>query len=155
MTTISIGEQIPDISLPATSGKTINLRELKGQPLVLYFYPRDNTPGCAQEGQDFRDHYAQFQALGAEILGVSRDTVRKHENFKAKYTFPFELLADTEETLCDAFDIVKPKTMFGKPVRGIVRSTFLFDKHGVLQQEWRKVKIDGHVTEVLAAVKNL
>lgn len=152
---ISIGEQIPDISLPATSGKTISLRECIGKPLVLYFYPRDNTPGCAQEGQDFRDQYAEFQAIDAEILGVSRDTVRKHENFKAKYEFPFELLADTEETLCDAFDIVKPKTMFGKPVRGIVRSTFLFDKAGILRQEWRKVKIEGHVAEVLATVKAL
>lgn len=153
--TISIGEPIPDLSLPATSGNTISLHDCLGKPLVLYFYPRDNTPGCAQEGQDFRDHYAEFQAAGAEILGVSRDTVRKHENFKAKYEFPFELLADTEETLCDAFDIIKPKTMFGKPVRGIVRSTFLFDKDGVLQREWRKVKIDGHVAEVLAAVKAL
>ncbi len=152
---LHIGDPIPDLSLPATSGKTIGLRECQGKLLVLYFYPRDNTPGCIQEGIDFRDQYPAFQAAGADILGVSRDTVRKHENFKAKYEFPFELLADSEEILCAAFDIVKAKTLFGKPVRGIVRSTFLFDKDGVLRQEWRKVKIDGHVAEVLAAVKAL
>lgn len=152
---LQIGDSLPEISLPATSGVEINLAEQKGQPLVLYFYPRDNTPGCTQEGQDFRDKIEAFKALGAKVLGVSRDTVKKHENFKAKYAFPFELLADSEETLCNAFAVMKDKKMFGKPVRGIERSTFLFDKEGILRQEWRKVKIDGHVDDVLAAVKNL
>ncbi len=152
---LHIGDSLPDLSLPATGGQSIHLPDLKGHILVLYFYPRDNTPGCTQEGQDFRDQYAEFQALNARILGVSRDTLKKHESFKAKYAFPFDLLADTEENLCNAFDLIKAKTMFGKPVRGIVRSTFLFDCAGVLQREWRKVKIDGHVQAVLNAAKNL
>ncbi len=153
--TIAIGDLMPDMTLPATGEQNVSLRDLNGQTVVLYFYPRDDTSGCTQEGKDFTDHYAEFQTLKVRILGVSRDTVRKHENFKAKYQFPFDLLADTEETLCDAFDVIKPKTMFGKPVKGIVRSTFIFDSNGVLKQEWRKVKVEGHVQEVLDVVKNL
>ena len=152
---ISIGDKLPDIKLDATGGDSVNLKDCAGQVLVLYFYPKDNTPGCTQEGQDFRDKFAEFEQLGVKILGVSRDTLKKHENFKAKYTFPFELLADPEEVLCNAFGVMKDKKMFGKPVRGIERSTFIFDKAGVLKKEWRKVKVDGHVDEVLEAVKTL
>jgi peroxiredoxin Q/BCP len=123
--------------------------------LVLYFYPRDDTPGCTQEGQDFRDLYAQFQASQIQIFGVSRDSVKKHEKFKAKYEFPFALLADEEEALCNVFNVIKPKNMYGKQVRGIERSTFLFDSQGILRQEWRKVKVPNHAQEVLAAAQAL
>jgi len=149
------GDSLPAITLPATSDQEINLSELTGNPLVLYFYPRDDTPGCTQEGQDFRDNYADFQALNAMILGVSRDSVKKHEKFKEKYAFPFELLADEAEQLCELFAVMKDKNMYGKKVRGIERSTFLFDQDGVLQKEWRKVKVDGHVQVVLDAIKEL
>ncbi|ALG68260.1 peroxiredoxin [Beggiatoa leptomitoformis] len=150
-----IGESLPPVSLPATGDKTIHLPDCRGQVLVLYFYPRDDTPGCTQEGQDFRDHFAAFQAKNALILGVSRDSVKKHEKFKSKYEFPFDLLADEEETLCNVFDIVKPKNMYGKQVRGIERSTFIFDKEGILRYEWRKVKVPDHVQTVLAALDKL
>ena len=123
--------------------------------MVLYFYPRDNTPGCTQEGQDFTAKFAEFQSRNALVLGVSRDTVKKHENFKAKYDFPFELLADVDEVLCEAFSVMKNKKMFGKDTRGIERSTFIYDKDGVLQKMWRKVKVDGHVDEVLAAIDEI
>ncbi|EIJ41383.1 Peroxiredoxin [Beggiatoa alba B18LD] len=152
---LTIGDALPDISLPATGDKTISLRDCRGQILVLYFYPRDDTPGCTQEGQDFRDHFADFQAKNALILGVSRDSVKKHEKFKLKYEFPFDLLADEEEKLCAIFDIVKAKNMYGKQVRGIERSTFIFDKDGILRHEWRKVKIPDHVKTVLACVEAL
>jgi len=154
MSTPQMGNTLPDITLPATGNQEINLASLKGKNVVLYFYPRDNTPGCTQEGQDFREHYAAFQANNTIILGVSRDTVRKHENFKAKYDFPFELLADVEEQLCQLFSVMKDKNMFGKKVRGIERSTFLYDHEGKLRQIWRKVKIDGHVEEILSAINN-
>jgi peroxiredoxin Q/BCP len=152
---INIGDSLPNISRAATNAQDINLQSLSGQPLVLYFYPRDNTPGCTQEGQDFRDNYAAFNALNTRILGVSRDTVRKHENFRKKYDFPFDLLADEDETLCNHFELMRDKKMFGKPVRGIERSTFLFDSNGILRQVWNKVKIDGHVDAVLAATQAL
>ncbi len=152
---MQIGDALPDISLPATGEQEINLAQLTGQTLVLYFYPRDDTPGCTQEGQDFRDLYAQFCASNIRILGVSRDTVKKHEKFKTKYEFPFDLLADEAETLCNLFEVMKQKNMYGKQVRGIERSTFLFDNTGVLRQEWRKVKVPNHVQEVLAAAQAL
>lgn len=152
---MQIGDSLPNITLPATGEQQINLTDLQGQPLILYFYPRDNTPGCTQEGEDFRDQYAEFQALNARILGVSRDTVRKHENFRKKYGFPFDLLADEEEVLCNHFDVMRDKNMYGKKVRGIERSTFIFDSEGVLKLAWRKVKVPGHVEEVLAAVRAL
>jgi thioredoxin-dependent peroxiredoxin len=152
---IQLGDSLPALSLPATGHQQLDLADCLGKPLILYFYPKDNTPGCTQEGEEFRDSYAQFKELGAEILGVSRDSVKTHENFKAKYHFPFELLADQAESLCTLFDVIKPKTMFGKPVRGIQRSTFLFDRTGVLRREWRKVSVDGHVAEVLAALAAL
>jgi peroxiredoxin Q/BCP len=152
---MEIGSTLPNITLPATSNQEINLANLKGQIVVLYFYPRDNTPGCTQESNEFAEKFAAFQNRNALILGVSRDTVKKHENFKAKYQFPFELLADVDEVLCEAYAVMRNKKMFGKDTRGIERSTFVYDKEGVLQKIWRKVKVDGHVDEVLAAVENM
>ena len=140
-------------STDATEQRT--LQSFKGQPLVLYFYPRDNTPGCTQQGQDFGDHYAAFKAAGAEVVGVSRDTIKSHLKFVEKYEFPFPLMADPEETLCRQFDVMKEKNMYGKKVMGIERSTFVFDAKGHLVKSWRKVKVDGHVEEVLEAVKAL
>lgn len=152
---MQIGDALPDISLPATGEQEINLAQLSGQILLLYFYPRDDTPGCTQEGQDFRDLYPQFCASNIRILGVSRDSVKKHEKFKTKYEFPFDLLADEAETLCNLFNVMKQKNMYGKQVRGIERSSFLFDRTGVLRQEWRKVKVPNHAQEVLAAAQAL
>jgi len=147
---------LPNITLPATGHKTIDLSTLIGKPVVLYFYPKDDTPGCTQEGQDFRDHFSEFQQLGAIILGVSRDSLKKHEAFKEKYAFPFDLLSDPQEELCNCFGVMKAKMMFGKPARGIDRSTFLFDKKGVLIKEWRGIKkIEHHVEEVLTILKSL
>ncbi|NIR25443.1 MAG: thioredoxin-dependent thiol peroxidase [Gammaproteobacteria bacterium] len=155
MSDVSVGKKVPDFSLPATSDQTISLKQLKGKNVVIYFYPKDSTPGCTSEGQDFRDNYESFQQLNTEILGVSRDSIKSHENFKAKQEFPFELLSDKEESLCELFDVIKEKNMYGKKVMGIERSTFLIDKKGVLRNEWRKVKVKGHVEEVLEAVKAL
>lgn len=155
MATAVIGKSVPQFSLPATGEQTISLKSLKGKQVVLYFYPKDNTPGCTREGQDFRDNMAKFKRQNTVILGVSRDSLRAHENFKAKQKFPFDLLSDEDEKLCNIFDVIKMKNMYGKKVRGIERSTFLIDKNGKLQQEWRKVKVDGHVEEVLSAVKQL
>jgi len=155
MSSVTVGKKVPPFSLPATSGKTLSSADLKGKNLVLYFYPKDSTPGCTTEGQEFRDHYDEFQALNCEILGVSRDSLKSHENFKAKQSFPFELLSDSDETLCQLFDVIKEKNMYGKKVMGIERSTFLIDSKGVLRTEWRKVKVAGHVEEVLNAVKAL
>ncbi len=150
-----VGDKVANFSLPATGGKDLSLADFKNRHLVLYFYPKDNTPGCTREGQEFRDAYKQFQDAGAEILGVSRDTLKAHENFKAKQSFPFELLADTEEALCRQFDVIKEKNMYGRKVMGIERSTFLIDKKGVLREEWRKVRVPGHVDTVLEAVRAL
>ncbi|MEN1727344.1 MAG: peroxiredoxin [Pseudomonadota bacterium] len=141
--------------LPATGDRTLKLADFKGQNLVVYFYPRDNTPGCTKQGQGFRDLYAEFQAAGCEIVGVSRDTITSHEKFAAKQEFPFPLLADTEEKLCKEFDVIKEKNMYGKKVMGIERSTFLFDVKGKLVEEWRKVRVPGHVEKVLEAVQAL
>ena len=155
MSAPTIGKKAPAFSLPATGEQTIALKDLKGKNLVLYFYPKDSTPGCTTEGQNFRDLHAEFQQLNTEILGVSRDSIKRHENFKAKQAFPFELLSDEEELLCDLFDVIKEKKLYGKTYMGIERSTFLIDAKGVLRQEWRKVKVKGHVDEVLEAVKQL
>lgn len=152
---IAIGQALPDFELPATGGKSIRLSSLKGKHVVVYFYPKDNTPGCTLEGQDFRDHHQQFAKLDTVILGVSRDSLSAHEKFKTEQNFPFDLLSDVDETLCKLFDVIKLKNMYGKEVMGIERSTFLIDKKGVLRQEWRKVKVDGHVAEVLEALKTL
>ncbi len=155
MSSVTIGKKVPSFKLPATSGKTISLTDLKGKNLVLYFYPKDSTPGCTTEGQEFRDRFDEFQALSTEILGVSRDSIKSHENFKSKQDFPFELLSDNDETLCRLFDVIKEKNRYGKKVMGVERSTFLIDGKGVLRAEWRKVKVAGHAEEVLNAVKAL
>ena len=153
--TVEVGKKVPAFKLPATGEQTISLASLKGKNIVLYFYPKDNTPGCTTEGQNFRDSMAKFKRQNCTILGVSRDTLRTHENFKTKQKFPFDLLSDTEEELCTLFDVIKLKNMYGKKHLGIERSTFLINDKGVLKQEWRKVKVNGHVEEVLIAVKAL
>ena len=150
-----IGEKVTDFSIPATGDATFRLSEHKGHPVVLYFYPKDNTPGCTVEGADFRDLHKQFSALGAVVAGISRDSLKSHESFKGKMEFPFPLLSDADEKLCSQFDVIKMKNMYGKKVRGIERSTFLIGDDGKLVREWRKVKVDGHAAEVLAAVKTL
>jgi len=155
MAKVEVGKAVSNFSLPATGEQTISLKSLKGQNIVLYFYPKDSTPGCTREGQDFRDNLSKFKRQDAVVLGVSRDSLRSHENFKQKQKFKYELLSDEDESLCKQFDVIKMKNMYGKKVRGIERSTFLIDKKGKLRQEWRKVKVDGHVEEVLAAVKAL
>ena len=152
---VKIGKKVAKFSLPATGDKTLSLDDFKGSKLVIYFYPKDNTPGCTLEGQDFRDRYPEFQKAGTAILGVSRDSVKSHENFKAKQNFPFDLLSDADEELCRQFDVIHEKNMYGRKVMGVVRSTFLIDADGVLQQEWRKVRVKGHVDEVLAAAQAL
>lgn len=150
-----IGKPAPDFKLPATGGKTVRLSAFKGGNVVLYFYPRDNTPGCTLEGQNFRDEQAKFKKLNAVVLGVSRDSVKSHESFKNQEGFTFDLLSDENEKVCRLYDVMKLKNMYGKLVLGIERSTFLIDKSGILRKEWRKVKVEGHVDEVLEAVKAL
>ena len=151
---VDIGKTVPAFTVPST-GQTVDSKALLGKNVVLYFYPKDATPGCTTEGQNFRDHYAEFQAANTEIYGVSRDSLASHEKFKAKQNLPFELMADTDENLCRLFDVIKEKNMYGKKVMGIERSTFLIDAQGKLVQEWRKVRVPGHVDAVLAAVKAL
>ena len=153
--TVTIGQAIPDFSAVATDGRVVQLLELRGQPVILYFYPKDNTSGCTLEGQQFRDLYERFVALDAAVFGVSRDSLRSHERFRAQQGFPFPLIADTDQNLCRLFEVLKPKKMYGKDVVGLERSTFLIDAEGVLRQEWRKVKPDGHAAEVLATLKAL
>lgn len=155
MSNVQLGKKVPDFQLPATGDQTIKLSDLKGKNVVLYFYPKDSTPGCTREGQAFRDEYNKFKRANTVVLGVSRDSLKSHENFKTKQAFPFDLLSDKDEELCRLFDVIKLKNMYGKQVRGIERSTFLIDSKGVLRHEWRKVKVDGHATEVLSAVKEL
>ena len=155
MSTVNTGATVPDFELPATGDKTIKLTDLKGNNVVLYFYPKDSTPGCTLEGQDFRDNIEEFNSRGTIILGVSRDSVKSHEKFKTNQSFPFDLLSDRDELLCRLFDVIKEKNMYGKKVMGIERSTFLIDASGTLRREWRKVKVKGHVDEVLEAVKTL
>ncbi len=155
MTVAAIGKPAPDVELSATGDKTIKLSDYRGKTLVLFFYPRASTPGCTQEGQDFRDAIGKFRRQGAVVVGASRDSLKAQENFKTKQAFPYDLISDTDEKLCGAFDVMKIKNMYGKKVRGIERSTFLIDAEGVLRREWRKVKVKGHVDEVLAALKEL
>lgn len=146
---------IPDFSLPATNGTTFNLAAQAGKIVVIYFYPKDSTPGCTTQGQNFRDLHDQFLAANAVVLGISRDSVKSHENFKAKQGFPFELGSDADEAICTLFAVMKMKNMYGKQVRGIERSTFVIDRNGVLRREWRGVKVPGHVPEVLDFVRTL
>ena len=149
-----LGKPVPDFSVASTGG-TFRLKDERGSRLVLYFYPKDNTPGCTTEGADFRDHHKDFARVGCKVYGVSRDSLKSHAGFKAKMKFPFELLADEDEQVCKLFDVIKLKNMYGRKVRGIVRSTFVVDEKGVLQREWRGVKVPGHVQEVLSFVKAL
>lgn len=152
---VSVGKRVANFSLPATGDKQISLDDFKGKNLVLYFYPKDHTPGCTTEGRNFRDTYDEFQSANTEILGVSRDSVKTHENFCAKQSFPFDLLSDGDEKLCRQFDVIREKSLYGRKFMGIVRSTFLIDGEGVLQREWRKVRVKGHVEEVLEAAREL
>jgi peroxiredoxin Q/BCP len=145
----------PDFELPATGGKSFRLSRAKGALVVLYFYPKDNTPGCTTEGQNFRDLYPDFQKLRCEIYGISRDSLKSHEGFKSKMKFPFELLSDVDETACKLYGVIKMKNMYGRKVRGIERSTFAIDAGGVVRREWRGVKVPGHVQEVLEFMKTL
>lgn len=152
---IDIGKPVPDFEVSATRQQTLRLTEFTGRKLVLYFYPKDSTPGCTREGQDFRDQHAEFEAAGAVILGVSRDSLASHERFREKQAFPFDLISDPDERLCKAFDVIKEKNMYGRKHMGIERSTFLVDGEGKLRQAWRKVRVPGHVDEVLEAARAL
>ncbi|KMN10037.1 peroxiredoxin [Pseudomonas helleri] len=152
---VALDQPVSDFQIPATGEKTVSLSALKGKQVVIYFYPKDSTPGCTTEGQGFRDHYAEFQAANTEVFGVSRDSLKSHENFKAKQAFPFELLSDKDEALCQLFDVIKLKKLYGKEYLGVDRSTFLIDKDGVLRHEWRGVKVPGHVEAVLGQAKQL
>ncbi|MGB0468153.1 MAG: peroxiredoxin [Pontibacterium sp.] len=155
MSTVTLDQAVPDFSAAATSEQQVTLSNLRGKNVVIYFYPKDSTPGCTTEGQNFRDLIDSFTALDTVIFGVSRDGLRAHENFKAKQSFPFELISDPDETLCKLFDVIKLKKNYGREYMGIDRSTFLIDKEGILRKEWRTVKVKGHVDEVLTAVQAL
>jgi len=150
---VTIGKKIKNFSRPATGDKSISLKDLSGKKVVLYFYPKDSTPGCTTEGQNFRDAKAQFSRHNTIILGVSRDSIKRHENFKTKQQFNFDLLSDEDESLCKQFDVIKLKKLYGKEYMGIERSTFLIDENAVLIKEWRGVKVKNHVDEVLNACK--
>lgn len=152
---VALDSPVADFQAQATSGQQVQLSALQGRQLVIYFYPKDSTPGCTTEGQGFRDQYPAFQAANTAVFGVSRDSLKSHENFKCKQAFPFELIADQDEALCQLFDVVKLKKLYGKEYLGVDRSTFLIDRHGVLRQEWRGVKVPGHVEAVLAAAQAL
>lgn len=149
------GQKLPRFSLPASGAKALADVDFVGRPLVVYFYPKDATPGCTLEAQDFRDRFADFRKLGVAIVGVSRDSVKSHDSFCARQALPFPLLSDSDETLCAAFGVIKDKKMYGRTVRGIERSTFLFDAKGVLRQAWRGLRVPGHVDHVLAAAAAL
>jgi peroxiredoxin Q/BCP len=151
----TVGKKISAFAAATTASAKLTNKDLAGRPYVLYFYPKDDTPGCTLEGKDFRDSQAKFGELKVRILGVSRDTLTSHAKFQRKYELPFELISDADEKLCKQFDVIKEKNMYGKKVLGIERSTFLVDGDGVLRKEWRKVKVDGHVAEVLAAAAEL
>jgi peroxiredoxin Q/BCP len=151
----TIDAPAPNFSLPATGGATWSLKDARGKNLVLYFYPRDNTPGCTKEGEAFRDLYAAFKKSATEIVGISTDSVASHEKFKSKFEFPFTLLADEAQQVCKLYDVFKEKSMYGKKYMGVERSTFLIDAKGVLRREWRKVKVPNHAEEVLSAIKQL
>jgi len=155
MSGIKVGSKVQNFSLEGTSNLQFNLNDFMGKNIIIYFYPKDSTPGCTNESIDFKDLYESFKNLNTEIFGVSRDSLKSHENFKAKYNFPFELLSDPDEEVCKLFDVIKMKNMYGKQVRGIERSTFIINCQGELIQEWRGVKVNGHVVEVLDFIKNI
>ena len=152
---IELNKPLPNFSVQATSEQIITNESMKDKNVVIYFYPRDSTPGCTTEGQEFRDNINAFEEANTIIFGVSKCSMKKHENFKAKQSFPFELISDPDETFCKLFDVIKLKKLYGKEYMGIERSTFLFDKNGILKKEWRKVKVKGHVAEVLEASQAL
>jgi len=155
MSGIKVGSKVQNFSLEGTSNLQFNLNDFAGKNIIIYFYPKDSTPGCTNEGIDFKDLYESFKNLNTKIFGISRDSLKSHENFKAKYNFPFELLSDPDEVACQLFDVIKMKNMYGKQVRGIERSTFIINIQGELIQEWRGVKVNGHVVEVLDFIKNI
>ncbi len=152
---VKVGKRVTNFTLPATGDQNLSLGDFQGCKLVIYFYPKDNTSGCTREGEAFRDLYDEFKSAGGEILGVSRDSVKSHENFRNKFRFPFHLLSDTDEALCKQFDVIHEKSMYGRKYMGVVRSTFLLDGEGVLRHEWRKVRVPGHAEAVLEALKAL
>ena len=155
METSLVGLKVPDFEAASTGNTTFKLSALLGSPLVLYFYPKDNTPGCTTEGQQFRDLHAQFAGLGCAVYGVSRDSIKSHEGFKSKMAFPFDLLSDPDEKVCNLFGVMKMKNMYGKQVRGVERSTFVIDGRGSVRRQWRGVKVPGHAQEVLESVTSL
>ena len=155
MTELIVGNSIPDFEADSTGDTPFKLSDYQGKKIIIYFYPKDNTPGCTQEGKDFRDNIEQFNTLNTVIFGISRDSVKVHQGFKAKQEFPFDLLSDKEEKLCQLFGVIKMKNMYGKQVRGIERSTFLIDEQGVLIYQWRKVKVKVHIEEVLQKLTEL
>jgi peroxiredoxin Q/BCP len=152
---VAVDQPVSDFQVQATSGQAVSLSELKGQQVVIYFYPKDSTPGCTTQGQNFRDQHEQFKTANTLVFGVSRDSLKSHENFKAKQSFPFELISDKDEALCQLFDVIKLKKLYGKEYLGVDRSTFLIDKDGVLRNEWRGVKVPGHVEAVLEKAQAL
>ncbi len=155
METSLVGRKVPDFEIASTGNKTFKLSASLGSPLVLYFYPKDNTPGCTTEGRQFRDLHAQFAGLGCAVYGVSRDGIKAHEGFKSKMAFPFDLLSDLDEKVCNLFGVMKMKNMYGKKVHGIERSTFVIDGRGKVRRQWRGVKVPGHAQEVLEFVTSL
>ncbi len=155
MAQVTLDQPVPEFTCAATGDQQVSLSSLQGKNVVIYFYPKDSTPGCTTEGQNFRDLYSEFQQANTEIFGVSRDSLKSHQKFKEKQEFPFELLSDEDETLCNLFDVIHEKNMYGRKVMGIVRSTFIIDAQGVLRHELRKIKVKGHAEEVLELVKAL
>ena len=155
MPTVALGTKVPDFSLPSTGGETFSLKAAAGKALVIYFYPKDMTSGCTREAQDFRDRHAAFLAAGARVAGISRDSLAAHDKFTSQERLPFELLSDADERVCRLFDVIREKSLYGRKYFGIERSTFLIDKRGVLRHEWRKVKVPGHVEQVLEAARAL
>ena len=153
MENITLNGKVPNFELEGTGNLFFNLSDFIGKYIVIYFYPKDSTPGCTNEGIDFKENISKFKKMNVEIFGVSRDTIKSHENFKAKYNFPFELLSDNEEIACNLFGVIKMKNMYGKKVRGIERSTFLLSPEGKLMHEWRGVKVNGHIEEILEVLK--
>ena len=155
MVKVKLGKKVPDFTATATNDSVFTLSKNMGKNIVIYFYPKDNTPGCTKEGEDFRDQFEVFGSHNTIVVGVSRDSVKSHDKFIRKYNFPFDLIADVDETVCQLFDVIKEKNMYGRKYMGIERSTFLIDTNGTLINEWRKVKVKGHVEEVLDAVNNI
>ena len=155
MVKVKLGKKVPDFTATATNDSVFSLSENMGKNIVIYFYPKDNTPGCTKEGEDFRDQFEEFISNNTLVVGVSRDSVKSHDKFICKYNFPFDLIADEDETVCQLFDVIKEKNMYGRKYMGIERSTFLINTNGILVDEWRKVKVKGHVEEVLEALNNI